>query len=456
MSQPGSADTRPLARRAALAGLLGTTIEAYDFFVYTYLVVYTAPLFFPAGDPVIGILASLLVLGAGYLTRPLGGLFFGRIGDRRGRRYALVLTVTMMGAATFLIGVLPTFSQWGILAPILLVLGRLVQGFSAGGELMGSATYVAEYSSRRNRGLFNSITPLGFAMGTVLAPAIVGLTALIVPAEQMAAWGWRIPLLLSLPLAIICLVYRLKIEDSPAFRLVEARREIPTAPLREVVRGHWPSLLRVIALAFVVLLIGNVVGAYMPVFLQREVGLTPGTTALVAAVGAALALPFLLLTGLAVDRFGRRAAMVTLLVYSGAVTFPALLVLKASDGVIVVVVLAQLCLAVAGGSTSVPAYSAFTGLFPARVRYTGAAVGFGVGAGIGGGFGPYLAAQLAASTGNPYSPALLIVGAAVLGTAVILTAPNTYAGDEDLALAPAAPRGGFAPAEVRTAGESAT
>ena len=449
MSNQGAADTRTPVRRAVLAGLLGTSIEAYDFFVYTYLVLYTAPLFFPSGDPVAGVLASLLVLGAGFLTRPLGGLFFGRIGDRRGRRYALVLTITMMGAATFAIGVLPTFQQWGVLAPTLLVAARLVQGFSAGGELMGSATFVAEHSSPRNRGLFNSVTPLGFALGAVLAPAVVGLTASVVAAEQMAAWGWRIPLLLSLPFAIVCLLFRLWIDDSPAFRRVAERQQIPTAPVREMVRSHWPALLRVIAIAIVASLIGNVVGGYLPVFMQRDAGFTPGTTALTAAVAATLGLPFLLLTGLVVDRIGRRAAMVTLLVYSAVIVFPALLVIKASAGVIAVVVLAQLSLSIAGGATSVPAYSVYTGLFPARVRYTGAAVGFGIGTAIGGGFGPYLAGLLAAATGNPYAPALLVAAGAVLGIAVITTAPNTYAGgDDEPDVGP-----GAAPTELRVVGE---
>ena len=180
------------ARRAGTAGMLGTMIEAYDFAIYTYLVVFTAPLFFPADNP-----------STGFLARPLGGLFFGRLGDRRGRRFTLIATVVTMGTATFVIGLLPTYATIGVLAPVLLVFLRLLQGFSAGGELMGSATFVTEHGTKRNYGFLASITPLGNALGAALAPAVVGVVTLVIADDLMRDWGWRIPLLLSLPLTIL-------------------------------------------------------------------------------------------------------------------------------------------------------------------------------------------------------------------------------------------------------------
>src|SRR5262245_28020419 len=219
MSQPSPVpvDHKRASRRAAIAGLLGSLIESYDFYVYSYLVVYTAVLFFRTDDPAIAILASLGVLGVGYIARPLGGVFFGHLGDRIGRRRTLVITVVVMGLATTAIGLLPTFDQIGAFAPILIVLLRLVQGFSAGGELIGSATYVAEHSVEGNRGRLASFTPMGVAIGTALAPAAVAVSALALAPDQMAAWGWRIPLLLSFPLTLVCLYYRSRLDDSPAF-----------------------------------------------------------------------------------------------------------------------------------------------------------------------------------------------------------------------------------------------
>ncbi|WP_181784364.1 MFS transporter, partial [Pseudonocardia pini] len=372
MSRPSPVPSPSLARRAAVAGLLGTMIESYDFAVYAYLVVYTAPLFFPSGDPVTAVLASLLVFAAGFVARPLGGLFFGRMGDRLGRRHTLVVTVTLMGVATFAMGVLPTHAAIGVAAPVLLVVLRLLQGFSAGGELMGSATFVAEYSTKGRRGLFNAMTPLGFSIGVAVAPAVVAL-ATVVSADGMATWGWRLPFLVSLPLTVLCLVYRLRLEDSPEFRALAARAEIPNAPVREVLRDHRPALLRVIALSFTVGLVGYTTSAYLPIYLQTTAGLPPGTVSLVAAIALFLALPFAVVSGLAVDRFGKRAVLVTVLLVSAVTIFPIMFVMGRAGAPIVAVGAAFWFVVGLAGAAPPPAYAAFTGLFPARVRYTGAA-----------------------------------------------------------------------------------
>ncbi|MDN5915319.1 MAG: MFS transporter [Pseudonocardia sp.] len=427
MSQPSVSPTPPLARRAAIAGLLGTMIESYDFAVYAYLVVYTAPLFFPGGSTVTAVLSSLLVFAAGFVARPIGGFFFGRMGDRLGRRHTLVITVTLMGAATFAMGVLPTHGAIGLAAPVLLVLLRLLQGFSAGGELMGSATFVAEYSTAKRRGLFSAMTPLGFSTGVAVAPAVVAL-ATLVSGDQMATWGWRIPFLISLPLTILCLVYRVRLEDSPEFRAVVARQEVPTSPVREVLREHWRAVLRVAALSVAVGLVGYTTAAYIPIYLQTTAGLPAATVSVIAAVALTLALPFALLSGVAVDRFGRQAVLVTVLVALLVTVVPIMLALGTAGTPIILVGVALWFLVGLAGAAPPPAYSAFTGLFPARVRYTGAAIGFNIGSVLGAGFAPYYAARLTAATGSPYAPALLLAAAAVLGIAVITTAPRTDAG----------------------------
>ncbi|GAA1844253.1 glycine betaine/L-proline transporter ProP [Pseudonocardia ailaonensis] len=427
-TETSGAPSRKKVRRAQQAGFLGTLVEAYDFFVYTYLVLYTAPLFFPADNPTSGVLASLLTLGAGFLARPIGGLVFGWMGDRRGRRFTLLVTVTMMGGATLLIGLLPTYQQVGVLAPVLLVVVRLLQGFSAGGELMGAATYVSEHSSKGNRGRLSSVTPLGFTAGTVLAPAVVALVTLLVGPASMGSWGWRVPLLLSLPLAVLCLALRSRLDDSPEFEKLAEEQALARTPVREVVRHHFPALIRVILLGAVVLLSGYVVAGYVPVFLQQQAGIAPGTAATMAAVANCVGIPVVFAAGLLIDRIGKRPVMVLLLGTLTVVALPALMLIKHSGGVWILVVVAFAVLAALASSSSVPAYAAFTGLFPARVRYTGAAFGFGLGSALGAGFGPYLAAQLSVSTGNIYAPAFLMMGVSVIGIVVILTTPNTDAG----------------------------
>ena len=175
MNSPEITPSRSLVRRASLAGFFGTAVEAYDFMVFTFLIAYLSPQFFPGDNPAAGVLSSLAVLGTGFLARPIGGIAFGRIGDRYGRRFALILTISGMGGATILMGLQPTHTAVGILAPILLVLTRLLQGFFAGGEQMGSATFVTEHASTANYGILSAMTPVGFAFGSMLAPLVVAV-----------------------------------------------------------------------------------------------------------------------------------------------------------------------------------------------------------------------------------------------------------------------------------------
>ena len=420
-----SGKEQTVARRAAVAGLLGTFIETFDFAVYAYLVVYTAPLFFPSGDPTVAILASLMVFAAGFVARPLGGIFFGRMGDRRGRRRTLVVTVAGMGASTCAMGLLPTHAQVGVVAPILLVVVRLVQGFCAGGEIMGAATYVAESGSARRHGLFSSAAPVGAAAGIAFAPAVVGLAAVLLPGTTIGEWGWRIPLLLSLPMTIATLLYRLRLEDSPVFQQLAAREELPNAPFRETLRLHWRAVLRVAALAISINLAGYTLNTYIPLYLQTVVKLPAGSVYWLAAITLTLALPATVLSGYAIDRFGRNRVMVSSLAACAVLAYPAMVVMGNAASTVVAVGALYWLLLCAVQAASTPAYVAFVGLFPARVRYTGAAIGYNVGTIAGGGFAPYAAAQLTTVTGNSQSPALLIGGAALIGILTIVTSPST-------------------------------
>lgn len=423
--------SRTVVRRASIAGFLGTVVESYDFFVFTYLIVYTSPLFFPRDDPAAGILISLAVLGTGFLARPLGGIIFGRLGDLHGRRTALLVTILGMGAATFLMGLLPTYQQIGIVSPILLVLLRLLQGISAGGELMGSATFISEHANKRNHGFLSTITPLGFATGTVLAPGVVALVTIALSEETMAEWGWRIPLLLSLLLTTTCLLLRLRLEDSPEFRRLADAHEVSKSPVRELISSHWRTLIKIVVLSATVLMIGYISAAYIPIYLQRELNFRPGTTANMATVTSAFAIAFLIVTGLVMDRFGRRATMTAIMAALGIGVLPIMYLMKVADGNPVITVLAWSLFAGLAGAASAPAYATFTAVFPVRMRYTGAAMGFGLGSAIGGGFGPYLAGQLTVWTGNPYAPAFMVGVAAIVAIVIITTIPSRGIVDDD-------------------------
>ncbi|MFC9790107.1 MFS transporter [Rhodococcus sp. NPDC127528] len=425
MSSPEIAPSHSLVRRASLAGFFGTAVEAYDFMVFTFLIAYLSPQFFPSDDPAVGILSSLVVLGTGFLARPVGGIVFGRIGDRFGRRFALIVTISGMGGATVLMGLLPTHSAVGILAPVLLVFTRLLQGFFAGGEQMGSATFVTEHASVKNYGILSAMTPVGFAFGGTLAPLVVAVTTSLSSEEVMADWGWRIPLLTSLPLMLYVLFLRTRLEESPDFKELADKHEVQSSPVHSVVTRYPVTLLRVIALSASVLAIGYVVPAYMPLFLQREVGMAPGTTAWLATAGSAFAIAVGFASGFMIDRSGRRNTMILGLGTILVAMFPIMFLIKSTGGNLIVTALGHMLLVGLAGASAVPVYATLTSAFPAAVRYTGAAIGFGLGSAIGGGAGPYLAGKLTAATGNPYAASVVVGAAALLGIVVIATMPNS-------------------------------
>ncbi|CCQ13955.1 Proline/betaine transporter [Rhodococcus sp. AW25M09] len=420
---PPKADTTT-ARRAALAGGVGTLIEYYDFAVYGFLAVVIAPLFFPSTSPGVSILATLAVFGVAYIARPLGGIFFGRLGDRKGRRHALVITVVCMGVACGILGLLPTHSSVGVLAPILLVTIRLAQGFSAGGEIGGAATYIAESAPPNRRGFFGSFTPVGSTLGFAVAAAVVGVVALITTDEQMSSWGWRIPFLLALPLAFVCLRVRLKLEDTPEFEEMAAKNDVVKSPLSDVVKKQPLSVLRVVGIAIAMNGSGYIGLTYFSVYLINDLGFSKDSVYWTSAIAIALACATFPLSGLLTDRFGRKPVLLFGYVAYVIIALPVFMILGATSSILVVGVVYFVYM-VLNGMVQVPAFPLFTELFPRSVRYTGVSLGFNIGTIAAGGTAPYVAAQLVESTGNAMSPAYWVIGVCVIGVATVLTIRET-------------------------------
>lgn len=405
-----------VARKAAVAAAAGTAIEYYEFGIYGYLAATIGPLFFPSDNATASLLAILAVFGSAFLMRPIGGIVLGRLGDRVGRRSVLLVTVIGMGVATAAIGLLPVAATAGLLAPALLLLIRLVQGFFAGGEVTGAAAYVAESAPRGKRGFYGAFTPVGVAIGGALAATVCGLTTSLLGSEAMTAWGWRIPFLSAIPMVMISFMVRRRVEESVAFQQFQQHNEPPKAPLKEVLSQHTPAVVKVLLLAF-----GQNVGywvglVFMNIYLTTYLKYDKATVYWIMAfvsLSMAVLMPF---WGGLSDRLGRRKVLAIGFVGYTVLVLPMMMLMDQHN--IGLAFLAMVVVALPMPIVQSVGYPTYAEQFPTRVRYSGMAFSFNFGAILGGGVTPYVATALIGSTGNLLFPAFLLMG----GSAVALLA----------------------------------
>jgi len=406
--------TAASSRRVVLASFVGTLIEYYDFGIYGFMAVTIAPLFFPNSDPLVSLLSALAVFASSFLFRPLGGIFFGWLGDRSGRKVALVATVVSMGIVSGIVGLLPTYAVVGIIAPIALIVLRMASGFSAGGEIGGAATYVAESVPRNRRNFFGSLVPSGAYFGFAAAAATVGVVVGLTTPAQMAAWGWRIPFLLALPLAVICLIARLKLEESAEFIETATKGEIVKFPLWDVLRKNWVSVLRVIAVAIATNGTTWIGLTYLNIYLINELGFPPRSVYWISAAVIALTAASMPLAGWLADRWSAQTIVVIGLVGYLVFSYPILATMGVATNLAVVATL-YLVFMLFNGFLEAGAFPLFPELFPANNRYSGVAFGFNLGAIMAGGTAPYIATMLVAETGDHNSPAFFVMAVALIG-----------------------------------------
>lgn len=410
-------------KRVLGATLVGTAIEWYDFFIYAQAAaLILAPLFLSgltADNPGLAQILSYATLGISFLFRPLGAIVAGVLGDRYGRKMVLVVTLILMGASTSLMGVLPTYAQIGIWAPLALIVLRILQGVSAGGEWGGAALLAVEHAPSTRRSLFGSFPQIGVPIGMLLATGVTLTINLIIGKEAYLAWGWRIPFLLSIALIVIGILIRRKVEESPVFTELRGRRKEASAPLKELIRNHGGRVLQA-ALIFVA---NNAAGYLLLAFLigygQKVLGFDT-TQVLWASVTAAIGwLASTLLGGHLGDRIGRTRTFVIGYVILALWAIPMWFVFETRS--LPMFFAGLLVLSLPLGLTYGPQAALYAEMFPAKVRYSGVAVGYALGAVLGGAFAPMIAQAIMNATGAAWPIGAYIVALCLISLTVLLT-----------------------------------
>jgi MHS family proline/betaine transporter-like MFS transporter len=422
---PGVEETT--LRRAIVGAAIGNTVEWFDFATYSFLAVTLAAVFFPPDDPTAALLSTFAIFAAAFFVRPLGGLFFGPLGDRIGRQRVLATVIILMSLSTFVIGLLPSYATIGVWAPLLLVIARCLQGFSAGGEFGGASTFLAEYSPDERRGFLVSWLEFSTLIGFMLGSVLVLFLSTVLPEDVLISWGWRIPFLLAGPLGIVGLYIRLRLEDTPEFRALEETGEVSQSPFRETFVENWKQILQVGGLVIIQNIGFYVVLSYMTTYFQDPLGFSPTaaslSTTITLLVGMALIPPL----GALSDRIGRKPLLLASCIGYAVLTYPLFLLLNMGN--LFAAILAQVALGALLAVFISTSIAALTELFPTRVRYGGFSIGYNFSVAIFGGSSPYLAQYLVSTTGNPLSPAFIVIGGAVATLLVILTVRETAGTD---------------------------
>lgn len=395
------------SRKAVIAGVIGNALEWYDFAVYGFFVPVISRLFFPAHTPIVSLLLTFSVFGVGFAMRPIGSIVFGIYGDRHGRRKALSAVVALMGVATLAVGLLPTYGQVGLLAPLLLVLARLLQGLSSGGEWGGAAAYLVEFAPAGRRGFIGSWQQASVGCGFLLgAMSAASLSSALSP-EAITSWGWRVPFLAGILLAGVGAYMRLQLDDTPQYVNLESHHDVAAAPLREAFTTYRKQTLLAFGLTLHNAVAYYVVLVYMTTYLTTIVKLPRSTALWIGTICLAVFVVLIPIMGQLSDRIGRRPMFIVSCAGYLVLAYP--LFMMASSGSVMLAFLSDLILVVLLAVYAGAGPALYAELFPTRVRYTALSVGYNIPVAIFGGFAPFIATGLINLTGSILSPAIYVM-----------------------------------------------
>ncbi|MFI5977457.1 glycine betaine/L-proline transporter ProP [Streptomyces sp. NPDC051452] len=421
-------------KRATKAAALGNAMEWYDFGIYSYLAATIGKVFFPSGNDTAQLLSSFATFAVAFLVRPVGGMVFGPLGDKVGRKRILSITMIMMAVGTFAIGLIPSHSAIGLWAPALLIFFRLVQGFSTGGEYGGASTFIAEYAPDKRRGFFGSFLEIGTLAGYVGASGLVVVLTSVFSEDQMLQWGWRIPFLVAAPLGLIGLYLRLKLDETPAFQKLEggqakateaadAVETSATGDLGKIFTHYWRPLVLCLALVAAYNITDYMLLSYMPTYLSDELGYGTNHGLLILLVVMVVQMCVINQVGRLSDRFGRKPLLMAGMLGFLFLSLPSFLLIRQGGVVLITVglLLMGLSLVMMLGTMS----AALPAIFPTHVRYGSLSVAYNLSTSVFGGTTPLVITALISVFGTNLVPAYYATAAAVVGVVAVLCMKET-------------------------------
>ncbi|MGP4017671.1 MFS transporter [Saccharopolyspora sp. 5N708] len=423
MTNPVETADRRSLRRAFVASLSGTTLEYYDFAAYSVAAATLfGKLFFPSGDDLAGTMAAFSTYAVGYLSRPLGGFVFGRLGDVLGRKQVLVLTLLLTGIATFLIGLLPTHAMIGGYAAVLLVILRFAQGVGVGGEWGGAVLLSSEFGDPRRRGFWASAAQIGPPAGNLLANGVLALLALVLSTAQFESWGWRVAFLLSGVLVLFGLWLRMKLEETPVFKKIAERGEQPKAPVTEVFRNEPRALLAGVLIRICPDVLYSLFTVFVLTYLTTELDMPASAGLAVVMIGSAFQLFLIPASGALSDRINRRTMYLVGTI--AAAIWPFVFFPMISGGSFIVIALGMVIALGIHAMLYGPQAALLTEQFSPRLRYTGSSLAYTLAGVVGGAVAPLVFTALLAGFGTWVAVAIYLAATAVLTTIGLLLARN--------------------------------